>query len=277
MEAVWHAPVAGRLRFDPDRVAHYRSLLDEPATFPRALAYDIGGSMALLLDGHHKATACALAGRRVPCLVIQLFTGLHFEPTPSDDAGRIHRFVASLRHRYPKPRLSEVQIGGFRVAASDLPAELLAQAVAKCQPPWCDDAVTLTETRLINMPWPTAYQTLGRRYPDVYDFGEAMVAASSEFDLSLVEHWLDAPAANVGNLRAALLILRQLDPARARQIALIAARARVDKSLTLLAFRTLDAFDDDDVDQLFIDELVTNDDRHDQLRQIADHHWDRLS
>jgi len=46
-----------------------------------------------------------------------------------------------------------------------------------------------------------------------------------------------------------------------------------DGLYALTAFRTLDAYHDDEVDQLFIDELVANDDRSDPVRQIADRHW----
>lgn len=53
-----------------DRVAYYRGRLGEGERFPRAVALYLNGAVALLLDGHHKAAACALEGAPVRTLVI---------------------------------------------------------------------------------------------------------------------------------------------------------------------------------------------------------------
>ncbi len=55
---------------NPKRVEEYLSMLSEGPSFPRAIAMYLVGDMALLLDGHHKATAAALAGKPVKSLVI---------------------------------------------------------------------------------------------------------------------------------------------------------------------------------------------------------------
>lgn len=53
-----------------DRVAYYRGRLGEGESFPRAVALYLNGAVALLLNGHHKAAACALEGAPVRTLVI---------------------------------------------------------------------------------------------------------------------------------------------------------------------------------------------------------------
>lgn len=52
------------------RVEEYLRRLSEGDRFPRAVALYLNGSVAMLLDGHHKAAACAAEGVPVPTLVI---------------------------------------------------------------------------------------------------------------------------------------------------------------------------------------------------------------
>lgn len=56
--------------FDAQCVEQYIGRLEEGVHFPRAIAYYLSGCMSLLLDGHHKASAAAAAGKMARCLVI---------------------------------------------------------------------------------------------------------------------------------------------------------------------------------------------------------------
>lgn len=64
------APTQRPSLIDPQRVESYIARLDEGERFPRAVALYLNGGVALLLDGHHKAAACAAAGVPVTTLVI---------------------------------------------------------------------------------------------------------------------------------------------------------------------------------------------------------------
>lgn len=64
------APSQRASHLDPDRVDTYRRRIQEGDTFPRAIALYMNGGVALLLDGHHKAAACAAEGVPVKTLVI---------------------------------------------------------------------------------------------------------------------------------------------------------------------------------------------------------------
>jgi hypothetical protein len=250
-------PSQSTSRFDADRVAHFRELVGQPS-FPRALAYDLGGLMAVLLDGHHKAAACALAGVAVPCLVIQPTLALAFPAGPDKEP-------------------SQVWVGGFTFDASRLtPAQLSRTASSWRETPDCEN-ITIAEHGLIERAWPADYANSWKRYPEPYDFAVAMAASTAGFDLGLVDHWLERPADHTGHLRTAIVLLASTDPARCRSVALRAIRAIDDRLLLLTAFRALDAFQDDEVDQVFIDYLVSHDDKYDHARRIADHHWDGLA
>lgn len=252
-------PSQSTSRFDPDRVAHYRELVGG-SDFPRALAYDLGGLMAVLLDGHHKAAACVLAGAATPCLVIQPTVGLAFD-------------ISSNGRRKP----SGVRVGGFRVDASRLTRAQLRLVTATLRATHGTKNVTITEDGLIERSWPSEYANSWKRYPQAYDFAVAMAVATADFDLGRVDQWLEHPVGNAGNLRAAIVLLSSTDSTRCRDVALRALRVSADRSLMLTAFWALDVFHDDEVDQVFIDYLVGHDDKYDQARHIADHHWDGLA
>ncbi|MBQ2957997.1 MAG: hypothetical protein IJE08_16255 [Clostridia bacterium] len=56
--------------FDPAAFEAYRSRISEGDRFPRAVALYLNGAVTLMLDGHHKAAACAAEGVPVRTLVI---------------------------------------------------------------------------------------------------------------------------------------------------------------------------------------------------------------
>lgn len=64
------APSQRASMLDIERVNYYRNRLNENEKFPRAVALYLNGGVALLLDGHHKAAACAAEGVPVKTLVI---------------------------------------------------------------------------------------------------------------------------------------------------------------------------------------------------------------
>ena len=272
-------------RFDAARVEHYRAVWDDalqgyppaqcvvpphqgaeprtgaPAsTFPRAIAYAVGELIAVLLDGHHKAGACALGGRSVPALVIMSPTWLVY-PGDAWRDGVLDKRV----------RPASVVFEGLSVDTSGLAPEQLDRVAAQVYglPP---TPVVACQTELVRRVWPRAYAESWRRFPSVDSFATAVVAGG--LDVGRVDEWLQDPVPNAVRLGAAIQLLSATDPERVRAVALQAARLRVDRTLTLIAFQALDPFHDDEVEQLFIDELVANDYRHDPIRQVADHHWD---
>lgn len=70
------APSRRAAGMSAERVEYYRSRIHEGDVFPRAIALYLNGGVALLLDGHHKAAACAMEGQRVRTLVIFPMKGI---------------------------------------------------------------------------------------------------------------------------------------------------------------------------------------------------------
>ena len=65
-------------KFDSNCIEHYQRLLSDRQHFPRGIAYYCKEFGSILLDGHHKASACALSGETVPTLVIMPCTGVEY-------------------------------------------------------------------------------------------------------------------------------------------------------------------------------------------------------
>lgn len=99
------APCRRAADIDVSRVEHYRARLGEGERFPRAIALYLNGGVTLLLDGHHKAMACAMQGERVRTLVI----------FPLDDGGAAERAAAGGARLY----LQRPADGGYPIAVCD--------------------------------------------------------------------------------------------------------------------------------------------------------------
>jgi len=241
-------------------------MLDNRSAFPRAIAFGVGSLMAVLLDGHHKAAACALARRTVPTLVILPWTALTY-PAGSHEGGRLK----------PGMQPDKILFGGMYGPVADATTLTAAQIASLAHQTTVGgerEQITVEETHSIDRAWSVPYANSWRGYPNVYDFAVTVVAASQPFDIDRVDDWLAEPERHAGNLGVAIRLLAGTDPVRARDLALQVARLRITPTLTLTALQALDAFHDDEVDQVFIDEIVANDDRRSALRQLADHHWD---
>ncbi len=68
-------------RFNPERTEYYKNRMHQNNA-PRAVAYHVHGFVSALLDGHHKAYACAELGTPVPTLTIIPFTTFYTSKKP---------------------------------------------------------------------------------------------------------------------------------------------------------------------------------------------------
>lgn len=87
---VFLAPSQRASLLDIERVNYYRERIKVDEKFPRAVALYLNGGVALLLDGHHKAAACAAEGIPVKTLVI----------FPMDDVKRLKTAVQNGNRLY---------------------------------------------------------------------------------------------------------------------------------------------------------------------------------
>lgn len=87
------APSRRAAGMSPERVEYYRSRLPEGDAFPRAIALYLNGGVALLLDGHHKAAACAMEGQQVRTLVIFPLEKINIKEVEAAVAGGVRLYL----------------------------------------------------------------------------------------------------------------------------------------------------------------------------------------
>ncbi len=96
------APSQRASQMNPEQVEHYKQRLGAENRFPRAVALYLNGGVALLLDGHHKAVACAAEGVPVKTLVI----------FPIDDGKKLESAVFDGKRLYLHHAKKLYQSGG---------------------------------------------------------------------------------------------------------------------------------------------------------------------
>ncbi|MBE5782253.1 MAG: leucine-rich repeat domain-containing protein [Clostridiales bacterium] len=94
------APSRRAAGMSPARVEYYRARFAEGDAFPRAIALYLNGGVALLLDGHHKAAACAMEGQRVRTLVIFPMEKINNEEVEAAVANGVRLYLQ--RDIYPR-------------------------------------------------------------------------------------------------------------------------------------------------------------------------------
>ncbi len=235
-------------KYDPDRVEQYRKAIREGKPLPPALCYSAFEYLSILLDGHHRACACALEGVPLPCLVLSpaRFTG-------RDDHWQI---VWPDEERSTVPGIS-------------IPLEQMY-----CCFPGTASAPPPKPGRLFTRRWEPEYQQAVARFPNTAEAG-ALALYGRE---TLTPEGIYALEDPQGTLVPPLLLsffCRQpgADP---KKLAFSFAGTDTPPLLREAAFRVLAGIKGDpEIEDLFVDYLVDHDDKRDPLRLIADRYWDR--
>jgi len=241
-------PSQGTDRFDSNRVEHYKKLLYDKCTFPRAIAYYSNELSSVLLDGHHKATACAYIGVKLPCLVIM----------PCDD---LH--------------VDKVFFGSIEIKRSKLTKKQTAFIDEKRPENEKKNKVKLKNYRIINRKWEKDYLESYHYFPNVHDYAEDVAIESTQITQELIEDCFNDPRdKQLRILNHAIKYLYRKDKECALTLAMRVARINFDHKVTQTAFKTLSRYKNNpDIEQFFIDYLVDNNDLKNALWMIADTYW----
>ncbi len=248
-------PSQSAARYDEARVRHYMERYGQGAK-PRAVAYHLSEFLSVLLDGHHKAAASALAGQAVPCLTIIPLTSIVFEPPYT-----------------PKRQVvQELAFSGIRVGSADIPLEWKKRVSGSF-------SSKAQRVRLSSVPrpaprvWEPEYAAAAKRYPTVAEAGESAALGLDEItDGEIAARLADMNDDNARWLSAAVAVLARAGDPRMKTLALACAK-RKDHARKA-AFRALAKLKGDaDVEQLFISHLVEDGDPHSVLRKIAEDYF----
>lgn len=238
--------------YQPERAEYYRGLIRAGKDFPPALVYSLWGYMGILLDGHHRASACALEGKRLPCLTIS-------------KPGRIWRNGVSLLQWPDKSEtpISELLPTGKQSLLSSKPHNmgetgLFQNAADACQ-----------------IHWPHVFADEARYYPNCWEAGtmarypQITLDAEGLNELASGDDYEDpASAARL------LFYLSRQKGADIKKLAFPFIEKGCPYEMRVAAFQILDAIQGDaEIDDLMIKILVYEERKDDAIYQIADKHW----
>ena len=240
-------PSQSTAKYDSDRVEQYRRQLRTGAPLPPALCYAAFEYLSILLDGHHRACACALEGVPVPCLILSsaCFMGRddHWKVVWPDEERETVPGVAipltKMRRCWPAPP----------AAPPPIPGELFTRR------------------------WEPAYQRATAPFPDTVEAGALALYGQKELTLTGIRALPD-PYGPV--IPPVLLRYFCRQPgADAKALALSFSGRDTPPNLRQAAFRILAAIrGDPEIEDLFVDYLVECEQKDDPLRRIADRYWD---
>lgn len=251
-------PSQGTDQFNLERVEHYSNLLSNKQTFPRAIAYFTDEFSSVLLDGHHKAAACACAGAQLPCLVIMPCRGSSYKQS------------ATMEMVKDKVFFGRLEIDCLRLNKKQ---RLYVDNIYKSRK---RTTVKPENYGIIKRVWEKCYRDSHKYYPDVFEFAEGAALGFPPITEDLLKKcFAETTKNNLRVLRYAIQFLYKTDKDQALKLALRVAKMKLDSKLTLVAFKTLALYkNNNDVEQFFIDHIIEDLDPHSALRIIADSYWD---
>lgn len=253
-------PSQSTTSFNPERISYYQSLLNDREYYPRSIAYYSNELCSVILDGHHKATACAINGMLVPTLVIVPCTGIQYKPDSTK-----------------KMVEDKICFGEITLPITCLTQEQIKYAQTNMNQ-WRDQdksKVKIQNYYIIEHNWESVYADSYLQFPNVREFAEEKVLDIQNISKEDVSQWLcDATGLNARKLESAIRYYLRRDKEQAKILALQCGRLNSNSELMKTAFNILTRYkNDSEVEQFFIDWLVEDNDPHSILRKIADRHW----
>lgn len=233
-------------KYDPSRVEEYRRRIRAGEPLPPALCYATLEYLSILIDGHHRACACALEGVPVPCLIL----------SPARFMGRDGAWQVIW------PDGTTRRVTGFPVDPEQGRRRPVRDAP---QPPVPGEIFTRR--------WEPAYRQAVLPFPSALEAGA--LALYGRIDLT--PEGIRALEDPLGSLVPPVILswfCRQ-PGADAKGLAMTFSGRDTPPALRKAAFRVLAGIrGDPEIEDLFVAYLVDCDDKDDPLRRIADRYWD---
>lgn len=247
-------PTQGAHKYDNGRVEHYRDMIRAGQPIPPVLTYSLEASMCLLLDGHHRACACALEGVRVPALTITRpcciwRKGIPSITWPDESETALAELVSPCLEKLLDAPIGERQHKQYPFSEN----------------PTC-----------FRREWEPDYAKMAIRYPTCYDAG--VLGLHPEVALTVEGICKLAMDDDYEEVTVAAHLLRyaaRQSGADKKGLAMEFTQLGYPTELRKAAFEVLDSVKDDtEIDDLMVGILVNHESKDDPIYQIANGHWD---
>ncbi len=230
--------------YNKQRVDYYLEQFQQTKVLPHAVIYNFCENLSLVLDGHHKACAAALLGIPLPCVAIIPYQG------------RIK----------DKCYFSDVEID-----AEQIPEQYSQEQQKSLETKTINQTKGMLEQRNREK----EYQDSVKEYPTIeaYSFIKAANLRWKDLDNETIEKCFgEYTFENECKIESILYYLRFRKDPRLKPVAMRYLKWGTSR----IAYELLSQLKDDpEVEQLFIDYLVDNEDKSDPILSIIHGYWDK--
>ena len=245
--------------YDEKRVKYYIDKFNNTDNNePRAIVYNFGGFINFVIDGHHKACAAALLGKPLKCLLII--------------KGEYSRNYGEDNQIYLKFLNSEIK-------KEDIPIKYQPFLKEK-KKNW--GSIIIHEGTVNKRKWEDKYINSAKKYPSLLEYAtkvDDLIYENIEISDELINYCLiNFDKDSQIKARKIFRNLELLDVEKAKKFTIRYAKAslkqKISNDLKLLIYNFLvNMKNNTEVEQIFIDYVVYNEDRDDPVLELINSYW----
>ena len=241
--------------YNEERVEYY---IDKFNNEPRAIVYNFGGFINFIIDGHHKACAAALLGKPLKCLLI--IKGEYSQNYGEDNQIFLNFLSSNIRKE-------------------DIPIKYQPFLKEK-EKNW--GSMIINEGTVNKRQWEDKYINSAKKYPSLIEYAtkvDDLIYENIEISDELINYCLiNFDIDSQVKARKIFRNLEFLDVEKARDFAVRYAKAslkqEISNKLKLVIYNFLvNMKNNTEVEQIFIDYIVYNEDRDDPVLELINSYW----
>ena len=241
--------------YNEERVEYY---IDKFNNEPRAIVYNFGGFINFVIDGHHKACAAALLGKPLKCLLI--IKGEYSQNYGEDNQIFLNFLSSNIRKE-------------------DIPIKYQPFLKEK-EKNW--GSMIINEGTVNKRQWEDKYINLSKKYPSLIEYAtkvDDLIYENIEINDELINYCLiNFDIDSQVKARKIFRNLEFLDVEKAKDFAVRYAKAslkqEISNNLKLVIYNFLvNMKNNSEVEQIFIDYIVCNEDRDDPVLELINSYW----
>ena len=245
--------------YNEERVKYYINKFNNADNNePRAIVYNFGGFINFVIDGHHKACAAALLGKPLKCLLII--------------KGEYSRNYGEDNQIYLKFLNSEIK-------KEDIPIKYQPFLKEK-EKNW--GSILINEGTVNKRQWEDKYINSAKKYPSLIEYAtkvDDLIYENIEISDELINYCLiNFDIDSQVKARKIFRNLELLNVEKAKDFAVRYAKAslkqEISNNLKLVIYNFLVNMKNNmEVEQIFIDYIVCNEDRDDPVLELINSYW----
>ena len=241
--------------YNEERVEYY---IDKFNNEPRAIVYNFGGFINFIIDEHHKACAAALLGKPLKCLLI--IKGEYSQNYGEDNQIFLNFLSSNIRKE-------------------DIPIKYQPFLKEK-EKNW--GSMIINEGTVNKRQWEDKYINSAKKYPSLIEYAtkvDDLIYENIEISDELINYCLiNFDIDSQVKARKIFRNLEFLDVEKAKDFAVRYAKAslkqEISNKLKLVIYNFLvNMKNNTEVEQIFIDYIVYNEDRDDPVLKLANSYW----